>query len=102
MPHIRRALLTTALGTLAVALLSGSPRPAYAAPHVVTTLADSGAGSLRQAILDANAAPGADTITFGVSGTIVLTSSLPDITDGSGLTIDGIGQSIVIWAAPIP
>src|SRR5262249_41373982 len=30
----------------------------------VTTLADSGAGSLRQAVLDANAHPGADTIRF--------------------------------------
>ena len=37
---------------------------------VVNTLDDSGAGSLRQAILDANAAPGADKITFAVAGTI--------------------------------
>jgi hypothetical protein len=32
----------------------------------VLNTADSGAGSLRQAILDANTAPGADTITFAI------------------------------------
>ena len=33
-------------------------------PFLVSNLADSGADSLRQAILDANANPGADVITF--------------------------------------
>src|SRR5688572_15593433 len=37
---------------------------AKAAVFTVTTTADSGPGSLRQAILDANASPGADIITF--------------------------------------
>src|SRR5262249_42358883 len=37
---------------------------AQAATFTVTTLNDSGVGSLRQAILDANATAGADTITF--------------------------------------
>ena len=96
MPHIRRSLLTTALAALAVALLPGAPRPAYAATYVVTTLADSGPGSLRQAILDANATPGADTITFSLSGTITLASALPTITDPAGLTIDGSGQTVVV------
>jgi hypothetical protein len=53
----------------------------------VTTLADSGEGSLREAILDANAAPGADVIRFIVPGTLVLESALPSITDD--LTLDG-------------
>ncbi|PJB66044.1 MAG: hypothetical protein CO094_08330, partial [Anaerolineae bacterium CG_4_9_14_3_um_filter_57_17] len=47
---------------------------------------------MRQAILDANAAAGADTITFAPSlgaATITLASTLPDIADGAGLTIDG-------------
>jgi hypothetical protein len=35
-----------------------------AATFVVTTVGDSGAGSLRQAILNANAIPGDDTILF--------------------------------------
>ena len=36
--------------------------------YTVTSTADSGAGSLRQAILDANANPGADTIAFNIVG----------------------------------
>jgi parallel beta-helix repeat protein len=51
----------------------------------VTTTADSGAGSLRQAILTANANPGLDTIVFQISGTppftITPASALPAITD---------------------
>ena len=62
----------------------------------VTTAADSGAGSLRQAIVDANAAPGVDDITFNIDPaspglkTINLTSALPTITDV--VTIDGTTQ----------
>src|SRR5262249_9621681 len=48
--------------------------------------------SLRQAILDANVTAGADTISFGVGGTITLASTLPAISDD--LTIDGTGQTI--------
>ena len=48
----------------------------------VTSLADSGAGSLRQAIQSANTTPGADTVQFqGVAGTITLTSGELAITD---------------------
>ena len=43
------------------------------ATFTVTNTNDSGAGSLRQAILDANALAGADTITFNISGTGVHT-----------------------------
>lgn len=46
---------------------------------------DNGPGSLRQAVIDANAAPGADMILFGAlfdtSQTIILTSGQLDITD---------------------
>ena len=60
---------------------------------VVNTL-DSGAGSLRQAILDANASPGADAIDFNIPGagvhTITPSSGLPFIT--GPLTIDGYTQ----------
>lgn len=72
---------------------------AHAATIVVTNLNDSGAGSLRQAILDANASAEDDTITFSVSGTIVLSSQLPSIASASTagkLTIDGSGQTITI------
>lgn len=45
---------------------------------VVTTLADAGPGSLRQAIIDANTNPGADAIAFDVAGTIRIgTTALP-------------------------
>jgi hypothetical protein len=69
---------------------------AHAATFPVTNLNDSGAGSLRQAITDANAAASADIINFSVSGTITLASTLPDITDTAGLTIDGTGQTLTI------
>jgi hypothetical protein len=56
----------------------------WAATYEVTNRTNSGAGSLRQAILNANAHPGGDRITFaaGLSGkTIAPTSPLPNITD---------------------
>jgi len=59
----------------------------------VTNANDSGAGSLRQAIEDANAAAGADVIEFDASlngETIVLTSGSMQITDD--LTITGPGS----------
>jgi hypothetical protein len=73
----------------------------YAATYEVINLDDSGAGSLRQAITDANANPGADSITFTVAGTINLLSALPDIT--GSLTIDATstvqaGANIVLNA----
>ncbi|MCB1914612.1 MAG: DUF4347 domain-containing protein, partial [Rhodocyclaceae bacterium] len=52
---------------------------------VVTNTNDSGSGSLRQAILDANASGGADTIEFAIGSgtqTISLSSALPQITEG--------------------
>ena len=65
-----------------------------AATFTVTTEADSGAGTLRQAITEANATGGADTIEFNIPGggvrTIALTSQLPNITDP--VTINGYTQ----------
>ena len=59
----------------------------------VSTLADSGPGSLRDAIAQANATAGADTITFqsAVTGTIALTTGQIAITDS--VTIDGPGAA---------
>ena len=58
-------------------------------------LADGGDGSLRQAVLDANALPGADDIRFadGLQGTIALTGGQLSITDH--LTIDGPGAGLL-------
>ena len=52
--------------------------------YSVTTVADAGPGSLRQAILDANKRPGVDAITFAIGSgprTIAVLSALPTITD---------------------
>ena len=65
-----------------------------AATYTVTTTADSGAGSLRQAITDANGSPGHDDIAFNITGsgvhTIAPATALPTITDQ--VTIDGYTQ----------
>jgi predicted outer membrane repeat protein len=56
---------------------------ALPAGFAVTTAADSGPGSLRQAVLDANAAPGPDTITFNLPAptNITLTGGPIGVTD---------------------
>src|SRR5215831_14006619 len=70
--------------------------------YTVTNTSDSGPGSLRQAILDANANPGADTISFAIPGadpgcdgggvcTIAPMTALDEVTDV--LTIDGYTQA---------
>ena len=60
----------------------------------VTNTNDSGAGSLRQAILDANANPGGDTIAFGIPGagvhTITPATGYGNISDT--VLIDGYSQ----------
>jgi len=68
---------------------------ASANTYTVTSTADAGAGTLRQAILDANANPGADTIAFAIAGSgvhlITPTTALPAISDA--VTIDGYTQA---------
>jgi hypothetical protein len=66
-------------------LLAWGAIPVRAATLTVTTTADSGAGSLREALT--NAVNG-DTITFTISGTIQLLTNLPTITI-TNLTING-------------
>ena len=51
-------------------LLACPGMPAIAANYMVTTSQDTGAGSLRQAMLTAMASPEADTITFAPSGRV--------------------------------
>ncbi len=80
-------------GAIAVPAALGSQPAINASPGatitVVNTL-DSGPGSLRQALLDANAAAGLDTIEFDIPGagphSIAIVSPLPEITDP--VTID--------------
>jgi hypothetical protein len=74
----------------ALLILEGAP----ASTFVVTSTNDAGGGSLRQAILDANASPGADAIHFDIPGTgphrIELLSGLPAISET--ISIDGTTQ----------
>jgi hypothetical protein len=64
------------------------------ATFVVTSTADGGPGTLRQAILDANGTPAADSVVFDLAGagvrTILLATPLPAITEP--LAVDGTSQ----------
>ena len=65
---------------------------------VVTSLLDDGSvGTLRWAINQANAISGGihDSITFGVDGTVSLTSALPQITQSVTITGNGIANTII-------
>jgi trimeric autotransporter adhesin len=77
-------------GVLPSNTLAGAQWDGVLATFTVTNTNDAGAGSLRQAILDANANAGADVITFNISGTgvhtITLSSILPTIS--GPVTID--------------
>src|SRR5262249_34592087 len=82
-PRLRKRALPARLG---VERLEDRTVPST---FTVESLADSGLGSLRQAILDANANPGSDLIRFAPAardGTITLTSGQLGITED--LTID--------------
>ncbi len=82
------------LACLALVIALGGTREATADDFPVINADDSGPGSFRQAILDANATGGADTISFNIPGagvhTITPIGSLPSITDP--VTIDGYTQ----------
>ncbi len=97
-------------GGLPYADLQGNPRVVGSAPDrgayesslddtlpfilTVTNTADSGVGSLRKAILDANANPDVNIITFDISGacpqTITVGSDLPSV--NAGVLINGFTQ----------
>jgi hypothetical protein len=86
--------LTRVLPLLLAALLAFAGLSANAATFTVINTNDSGPGSLRQAIDDANTTAGADTINFNIPGagvqTITPASALPEITEA--VTIDGYTQ----------
>jgi hypothetical protein len=82
------------IGLLSLLLTSASVSWAQI---VVNTLGDAGPGSLRQAILDANADPAPNVITFvpGLAGLIILQTPL-SVLNGAGDTIDGTGASVIL------
>ena len=83
------ALLVAGLSLAGVALTAS---PASASSFEVTTTADAGAGSLRDAIALANANAGDDTITFQAGlGDVIITSGPLLVTEG--VTFDGPGSS---------
>lgn len=95
--------IEVALRLLPVVAFLSFTVPLHAATFTVSSPADSGPGSLRQAILDANAAPGSDDVIFqsGFTGTIFLSSSF-SISDSitisgpgaAALSVDGNGNRI--------
>jgi hypothetical protein len=88
--------LLSVLGALAVmtSFAGVVATPARAATFPVTNTNDSGPGSLRQAVADASLAPGADTISFSVTGTITLTSG-GMLVNGGTLEILGPGPGVL-------
>lgn len=90
--EIGRRLAAGTVATLAAGAIAAPG--AGAATFSVTNLNDSGTDSLRQAILDADGAAGADTITFqsGLSGTINVAGEMAISDD---LTIDGPGSGVL-------
>lgn len=99
-----RKLSVSLLLAIAILVLPGigtvNIQSALAYTFTVTNTSDSGTGSLRQAILDANASPGSDTITFTISGVIYLSSPL-NLTD-PGTTIDATGQTVTVDGSALP
>jgi predicted outer membrane repeat protein len=97
-PPLRAIAAAAVLAVLISVPTASSPTGVAAATFTVTNTLDAGAGSLRQAILNANASAGThDTIVFSLAGcpcTITLASSLPTITDN--LTITGPGSASLI------
>ena len=86
---IYRNYLTTFVFLLCIFFLTATATTATT--FTVSNVNNSGAGSLRQAIIDSNAAVSSNLIVFSIGGgvvrTISLTSALPDI--ARDLTIDG-------------
>jgi hypothetical protein len=85
---------TSVLGRLASFALFSCAFPLSGATFAVTSTSDSGAGSFRQALIDANSNEGLDTITFSIGGSGVKTispvSALPPVIDP--VVIDGTTQ----------
>jgi parallel beta-helix repeat protein len=103
MKKLKKLLGRVLVMLLLLAGLPLLPQPARAVTYTVINTNDSGPGSLRQAIIDANTNPGPDTIAFDIplsdpgysssnAWLIQPSSLLPSLTGGS-TTIDGSTQT---------
>lgn len=85
--------------SIIAALLLSALASVHAATFVVVNTDDSGLGSLRQAITEANNAPAEDIIMFDVVGpgphTLNLTSALPPLTGNVQILNDAVGSEMV-------
>jgi len=90
-----RFLTCGALAGVAIVAAGLLPPAASASTYSVTSTADAGPGTLRRAILDANAHPGADAVRFNLPGpglhTIAITSAQLPAVSGT-LVINGRSQ----------
>lgn len=80
--------ITAVFRFVIVGLTVGSGLAFAQAEVLVTSLADSGPGSLREALKEANSDGGPTTLRFAVGGTIRLLTPLPPLSEGD-TTIDG-------------
>ena len=99
----RRVRVRAIFAALAFFICFASAQSICAVTYTVTTIADSGAGSLRQAVLDANATAANDVIVFNIPAascdpttgvcTIKLTTGEIIVTNNGSLTIQGTGAN---------
>ncbi len=98
--RIVRCSYPTSLLIVAGLLLLGLPSAAQTCDYTVSTLADSGDGSLRTGLANANA----PNICFGVQGTILLSSVLqvtrPVTITGGGVTVSGGDKTGILVINP--
>ena len=87
------------LFSIVAALLAAHPCAAQTCNYTVTSLADSGAGTLRAGLADSTVTD----ICFGVQGTITLSSALQITTavtiDGNGITVSGNNQFQIFYVS---
>lgn len=98
MRPVRSPLFT--LMVLAAVLLPAASASALSYP--VNTVAESGPGSLRQAILDSNLHGGLDAIPIETTGMIALGTALPSINDDVAVAGPGAGSLTVARKASAP
>jgi hypothetical protein len=98
MKLFQKLAVTTAFTTLG--LITLETNPSFAATFTVNNTFNSGAGSLRQAIIDANTTSGNDIIDFLLgSGSQTITTGELGITDN--LVINGLGADLLTVGANI-